>query len=172
MISRLLYTWTGKPKFWNTLISPPRPAVTITKPHADLRWTSIAPMQRSDEQWPGLLLADGNFSSGQDVDAPSPWCLLVHLLVIPSQTGLSLYLISAASELCWVFSTGRSRPEFTAPSESLCLLLRDPNEPRVSAPGHVTATVTPWQWKCSYELVTSTVLLLLLGWELLSCLHT
>lgn len=149
---RICYTLTGKPKFWNVLIWPPRPAVTNTRPQAD--WSiAWSPSSARQTVWLWLSFAGVMTSSGQDTDVQPPlWFdLLLEMLVF-------WYLASGMS--C---APVRTTWSFLDPWSSSCFLGSIKEVIVELVKGQVTATVTLLQLKCSWVFVTETVPFFLLG---------
>lgn len=146
----------GKPKFWNALISPLKPAVTITIPQeAD----TFPELDKSVlRRFPLLFLPNISFSSGQVADILSKKYPFVALEMIPLRGLLSRSRVVVPG---WSTGVGGWLAVETS-SKLLALSWVAPQDSVEAIPGHEMAAETSWLWKCSYEFVTVTFLLLLL----------
>lgn len=146
----ICYTLTGKPKFWNVLIWPSWPAVTITKPQAEWLgdWSPSIGWLALDR---GLCFVGVMSSSDQVADVSPLWFGLVFLMML---------LWCWASGISWSLSSSDPDRPFSGHSLDVIVLL---------AQGQETATVTPSQWKCSWVFVIETMPFFVFGSE--SSLH-
>ena len=114
-------------------------------------------------RFPLLFLPNSSFSSGQVADILSKKYPFVALEMIPF---LGLLSRSRVVVPGWSTGVGGWLAVETSSKLVLALFWVAPQDSVEAIPGHEMAAETSWLWKCSYEFVTVTFLLLLL-WLLL-----